>query len=224
MPEEQSTSWELIRTARDDPGAREAVARQYSPFVRALLARRWSSGPLRQQIEDATQEVFVEFLRSGGVLEKAHPSNGARFRAYLAGVVRNVARRIEERERGRQRREASVQPELFAHPQTSPSRAFDRRELKALLREAAREMERRAPSISESARVRVEILRLRFREDLPIRAIADRLDRDPKWVHHQYAKARTEFGRELRNILRRRTPGYAVDAEAQCMSLLGLFD
>src|SRR5258708_40163891 len=69
--------------------------RRYAPVVRAYLAERWRSSPHLADCEDAVQDVFVECFRKGGVLERADQSRPGGFRAFLYGVVRNVARRFE---------------------------------------------------------------------------------------------------------------------------------
>jgi len=77
-------------------GAREQFARSYAPVVRAYLAARWAGSPALQDLDDAVQDVFVECLKSGGVLDRADPARAGGFRAFLYGVIRNVARRAEE--------------------------------------------------------------------------------------------------------------------------------
>ena len=52
---------------------------------------------MRHDLDDAVQEVFVECFRQGGVLEAAVDGRVPSFRAFLYGVVRNVARRFESR-------------------------------------------------------------------------------------------------------------------------------
>ena len=58
---------------------------------------------LRDDLDDVTQEVFVECFRTGGVLEAAGSGRVPRFRAFLYGVIRNVARRVESRPECRRR-------------------------------------------------------------------------------------------------------------------------
>ena len=48
-------------------------------------------------VDDATQEVFVECFKQGGVLDQADPTRLKSFHAFLLGVVRNVCRRYETR-------------------------------------------------------------------------------------------------------------------------------
>src|SRR5205085_1207348 len=93
------------------------------------------------------------------------------------------------------RREPQTAGDLdeFADDADSPSRTFDRAWARALLREAARHQEQRAQQVGAAAVRRIELLRLRFQEGLPIRAIADRWGTDAAALHHEYARARQEF-------------------------------
>src|SRR5262249_52624890 len=95
---DETTCWSLIRRASggEDEG-RSVFAGRYEPFVRALLAARWRGSPRVVDIDDAVQDVFVECFRSGGVLARAGDDRVPAFRAFLVGVVRNVARRVEGR-------------------------------------------------------------------------------------------------------------------------------
>ena len=95
---DETTCWSLIRraSAGEDDG-RLLFAGRYEPFVRALLAARWRGSARVNEIDDAVQDVFLECFRSGGVLSRAGEDRVPAFRAFLVGVVRNVARRIESR-------------------------------------------------------------------------------------------------------------------------------
>src|SRR6516164_4906205 len=101
MPSSESTCWTVIRAAAaGSPADREELARRYLAVVRAYLAARWRGSHLRPDLDDAVQEVFVECFRQGGVLEAAVDGRVSSFRAFLYGVVRNVARRFDSRQRG----------------------------------------------------------------------------------------------------------------------------
>src|SRR5215471_8119689 len=96
MPSPESTCWTVIRAAAaGSPTDREELARRYLSVVRACLAARWRGSPLLAERDDAVQEVFVECFRRGGALEAAGAGRVPSFRAFLYGVVRNVARRFE---------------------------------------------------------------------------------------------------------------------------------
>ena len=122
----ESTCWTLIRgAAGGNPSDREQFARLYEPVVRAYLAARWRGS--RGELADAVQEVFLACFQPEGVLERADPQQPGGFRAFLYGVARNVARRVETR-RSRRREQTLAEDELVALPadEESLSRVFDR--------------------------------------------------------------------------------------------------
>jgi RNA polymerase sigma factor (sigma-70 family) len=222
MAPPESTCWTVIQAAAaGSPADREAFARRYGPVARAYLAARWRSSPCLHDLNDAVQEVFVECFKQGGVLDRAVCGRG--FRAFLVGVVRNVARRFEA-ERGRQReRQAPGDMDLegVADDETTPTRAFDRAWARALLRDAARRLEQHAAA-DAAARRRVELLRLRFYEGLPIREIARRWQADAAVMHHEYARARVEFRAALAEVVAFHRPGTPAEIEQECANLLSL--
>ncbi len=72
MPTSESTCWTMIRAAAaGSPAEREELARRYLGIVRSYFAARWRGTPLREELDDATQAVFVECFRQGGVLDAA---------------------------------------------------------------------------------------------------------------------------------------------------------
>jgi RNA polymerase sigma-70 factor (ECF subfamily) len=211
------TCWTLIRDAASgNTVARESFARVYLPVVKAYLLARWRGG--RHSAEDAAQDVFVECFREGGLLEKADPHRNGGFRAFLLGAVRNVARRHEIRVRL-----AAQLPTDLPTDDAGPAEAFDRAWARALLREAARVQQTTADASGPAAVRRVELLRLRFYDGLPIRDIADRWGVDAAKLHHEYATAREEFRVALRAVIAFHHPGSpAVELDRACGNLLGL--
>jgi DNA-directed RNA polymerase specialized sigma24 family protein len=112
----------VIRAAAaGSPADRQELARRYLGTVRAYLAARWGGSALRDDLENATQEVFVECFRQDGAVEVAGASQVPAFRAFLYGVIRNVARRFESRPG----HAASPLPEIAADD-VSQSRLFER--------------------------------------------------------------------------------------------------
>lgn len=96
MASSESTCWTVLHAAAGgNDAAREEFARRYAPLVRAYLAAWWRGSPLVGEVDDAVQDVFVECLRDGGMLERAEPGRSGGFRAFLYGLVRNVALRFE---------------------------------------------------------------------------------------------------------------------------------
>ena len=133
MSASESTCWTVIRAAAaGSPADRDELARRYLSVVRAYLAARWRGSGLRPDVDDAVQEVFVECFRQGGALEAAWAGRVPSFRAFLNGVVRNVARRFESRPV----RAATPLPENQADEE-SLSRLFERTWAQAIMSEAA---------------------------------------------------------------------------------------
>ena len=79
-----TTCWTPIQAAaRGDTAGRESFARRYLPVVRTWLEQRWSSPALRQRVDDAVQDVFMECLREEGALERAAGGTRQGFAAFL---------------------------------------------------------------------------------------------------------------------------------------------
>jgi RNA polymerase sigma-70 factor (ECF subfamily) len=221
----ESTCWTVIHAAAaGNPAEREEFARRYGPVIRSYLTSRWRSTSCLGDLNDAVQEVFVECFKQDGLLARAERDRPGGFRAFLYGAVRNVARRIESlHARGRQQQlPSSLDWEEVGGAESSPSRAFDRAWAKALLRDAARLQEERARDAGPAAVRRVELLRLRFHEGLPIRDIASRWGVDAAALHHDYARARQEFKAALLDVVAFHHPGPPTDLEQECARLLAL--
>ncbi len=199
-------------------------AARYEPVIRAYLAARWSGSPLIQDVDDAAQEVFVECCRAGGGLERVEPDRPGGFRAFLYGIARNVALRAESRQGGRRERQAPPDAELDQRADADArfSQIFDRAWAKSIMREAAVRQAERATGEGAEAQRRVEILRLRFQENLPIREIAERWKLDPVHVHRQYARARKEFKQRLMEVLSFYHSDPSDDTRRECAHLLAL--
>jgi RNA polymerase sigma-70 factor (ECF subfamily) len=225
MTSPDSTCWTVLRDAAAGAcAAREAFAGRYEPTVRAYLAARWKGSPLVQELDDAVQEVFVECLRQGGGLERARPDRPGGFRAFLYGLVRNVALRFEQRRAKGQARRRGESVEVDAVParEDTLSHVFDRAWARAVVREAAARQAERADAVGPAARRRVELLRLRFHEGLPIREIARLWHDDPATLHREYARGRDEFKAALLEVMAFYHPDSPVRAERECAELLVL--
>jgi RNA polymerase sigma-70 factor (ECF subfamily) len=216
MSTSESTCWTVIRAAAAGSAAdREELARRYLGVVRVYLVARWHGSHLRQDLDDAIQEVFVECFRQGGVLEAAGDGRVPSFRAFLYGVVRNVARRFESRPGPA----ASPLPEIQSD-EPNLSRLFDRTWAQAIMTEAAQLQQRWAAERGPEAVQRVELLRLRFEENLPIRTIAERWGVAAAGLHHAYALARQEFKAALLAVVAFHLPGSPAEVEQEAASLL----
>lgn len=224
-PARDETCWSVIAAAAEgDADARSVFARNYAGMVRSYLAHRWRGRLLADQLEDALQEVMVESLKPGGVLERADPSR-CEFRSLLYGVVRNVARRFEERAARASRSGAAESVHLDELPEQAEalSRAFDRHWAQALIREALSAHRAHAATEGPDARRRFEVLRLRHDEGLSVQAIASRLGlRDVPSVHNDYRQARRAFTRHLRAVVAAHTGAGEGTVEQECRRLIEL--
>jgi len=218
MPRPDSTRWSIIRgAAKGESAAREEFAGRYESIVRAYLGARWRDSPLRIEIDDASQEVFLACFKDDGALTRVDPQRSGGFRAYLFGVVRNVARRFEKQWPRRHRQPDSRLDLAAIEGREEPlSRLFDAAWARALIRRAADLFTERAQENGDGAPRRAELLRLRFKEDMPIREIAKRWDEDPARLHHEYARAREEFARVLRDLVCESHPGTPAEVRAEC--------
>jgi RNA polymerase sigma-70 factor (ECF subfamily) len=216
LSESTSTCWTVIRAAAAGSRAgRDELGRRYLGVVRAYLSARWRGSALRYELDDATQEVFVECFRQGGAVEVAGAGRVHGFRAFLYGVIRNVARRFESRTV----RAAGPLPENAA-VELSQSRLFERTWAQAIMAEAAELQGQRAAEEGAEAVLRVELLRLRFEENLSIRAIARRWGIEAARLHHAYALARQEFKTALLEVVAFHQPGSPAEVEQEAASLL----
>jgi DNA-directed RNA polymerase specialized sigma24 family protein len=216
VPTSESTCWTVIQAAAaGSPADREELARRYLGVVRAYLAARWRGSTLRDDLDDAAQDVFVECFRRGGALDAVGAGRVPGFRAFLYGVIRNVARRFENRPV----RSAGTAPDTPADA-LSQSRLFDRTWARAIMAEAAELQKTRAHDHGPEAVRRVELLRLRFEENLPIRVIAERWGVDARSLHHAYALARQDFRAALLEVVAFHQPGSPAELEEEAASLL----
>jgi RNA polymerase sigma factor (sigma-70 family) len=212
------TCWTLIHAAAaGDRPPRAEFARVYESAMRSYFAARWRPPHLRQRIDDAVQESFLECFRAGGALERADAERAGGFRAFLYGVLRNVALRVE----ARSARDAAdtLQTAINAPTEAHLSEVFDRSWAAALMRQAAEIQRRRAAAEGPEAQRRIELLHLRFHEGLRIREIAKRWQMEPLPLHRQYARARQEFHDALRAAIRFHAPD-TTNIDEECERLL----
>jgi RNA polymerase sigma-70 factor (ECF subfamily) len=224
MSNSESTCWTMIdAAARGSTADREEFAKCYLPAIEAYLRSRWRNSSFRLLVDDAVQEVFVECFRTGGPLARADRERCGGFRPFLFGIVRNVALRFETHSRERlatRGSEESFDIGAVAADESTLSIQFDRAWARAMLRRAAQRQEQSARESGEAAMRRVELLRLRFQEGLPIRDIAKQWNEDPAKLHHEYAKARMEFKMALFEIMSFHHPGSSEEVEKECGLLL----
>ncbi|MBI1852153.1 MAG: sigma-70 family RNA polymerase sigma factor [Planctomycetes bacterium] len=219
----EPTCWTVVMGAAAGRRAdRNEFARRYEPVIRAYFCARWSGSGRRSEIDDAVQDVFVECFKAGGALERVDSDRPGGFRSFLFGIIRNVAARFDAKnQRGESATTDSVPSDLESS-ETSLSRVFDRAWARALVREAAALYEARAGNLGDDAHKRVEILRLRFREDMPIREIAKLWGEEVVQVHREYARARIEFKDSLMEVIAFQHPHSRKEAERECDQIIQL--
>jgi RNA polymerase sigma factor (sigma-70 family) len=223
MTVSHETSWTLIRAAAGGGvDERAEFVRRYQPVVRAYLRSRWGSRLPPEDVEDAAQEVFVECFRTDGALDRSLEGLRGEFRSFLLGVVRNVALRAEKTNADRRDRPAWSQIQREEADETRLSQVFDRAWARALVRQAFELQAAQARQKGGDALRRVELLRLRIAEDQPIRAIAKLWGVDVAQLHHQYAAARKDFERALREVVGTHYPDSPERMRRECEALLDL--
>jgi RNA polymerase sigma factor (sigma-70 family) len=207
------TSWTLIRSAQAGvDSAREEFARVYEPVVRAYFGARWTSPPLKAEIDDGVQDVFVDCLRGDGALGRSDPERP--FRPFLFGVARTVALRFEQRAA---RGAASVLDDReFEARETRSSVVFDRALAMQVMREATGLQIASAQAEGGVKLRRAELLELRFQRGLSIAEIAKLWNEDAARVHHLYSDAREDFRAALREVVARRSGVPPADLEREC--------
>jgi RNA polymerase sigma factor (sigma-70 family) len=212
------TSWTLIHGAAGcDQDARTLFVERYMPIVRTYLGARWRGKPYLVDLEDAVQEVFLQCFQDDGALERVDPARGS-FSSFLYGVTRRVAQSFETKKARLLNRErpGSFHPDEMAIDETSLSLIFDRAWAMSIVREAGDSNRARAEAEGGDRLRRLELLRLRFHEGMPIREIAEMWEEDPKRVHWAYARAREEFKDALCEVLHHRGSAKAsIDAECK---------
>jgi len=205
-----STAWTVIRgAAAGEPEPRSLFVRSYAPVIRAYLRARWRGSPLLQETDDAVQEVFLACFKEGGVLDAADPAR--EFRPFLYAVVRNVARHAETRQQ--RNKEHSFPSGVEPASDEELSAVFDRAWALAVVQAALNR-------VADPGQV--ELLRLRFHEDLPIREIAKRRGEDPDRVHRAYAKARQAYENALIDVVLFHQHGSREQALDEARRLLAL--
>lgn len=221
-----STSWTLIHSAAvGDRTAREEFVRRYLPLVRNYLRARWRESDLYDQVDDTTQEVLLQCLRPGGGLASIDRLRNRDFRAYLYGIIRNVARMTERREiRSREVGSVSVdiEPEL-APDDSGLSRVFDREWSRAMICEAV-ELQRSRLEISAAGQRRLDLLRLRYESELSIQKIADQIGLPAHTVQRELERAQQEFRATLVEVLEQHRGAPILEVERELRTLFQLLD
>jgi RNA polymerase sigma-70 factor (ECF subfamily) len=218
MERGDSTCWTLVRAAASgDAESREAFSRLYGPVIRSYLSARWRVPALHEEVADGVQEVFLQCFKPGGALGRASSDRAGGFRAYLFGIVRNVAGTLEEARR--RRRAVPAEMDAVESDDASLSRVFDRAFARALTREARRLMEDRSGGEGHAA-LRVRALELMYEHGLPARDVAARMNLDVSAVYIHLSRGRKEFRAALLEVLAGYHPSDSrEDLEKRCVEI-----
>lgn len=176
---------------------------------------------MQNEIEDGVQEVFVACFRSGGVLSRVQGVEKG-FRVFLLGVARNTALHMERTRARRAHREQAGIGSHLSTDEESLSRVYDRAYARAVMREAAETMAAQSRETGGDAERRVDLLRLRFEEGMPIREIARLWERTPEELHNEFAKARREFRGALKRVVGLSERCADENLDRECDALLGM--
>ena len=221
----ETTSWTLIlNAAAENSEDRDGFCRRYAPVIHAYLAARWRLPNDHAAVADAAQDVFVQCFKDGGVLDKVDPNRLGGFRAYLFGVVKNVALMAERSlARRRERGEDSVLSlDQIECDEATLSQAYDRSWALLVTREAGQLMIRRVAERKDGA-VHARVLELKYDEGLPPREIVARLGLDVELVYRIVRLSRREFRAALVEVMGGYHPGESEEElERRCIDLLGL--
>jgi len=225
MPAHDSTSWTLIQGAAASREVdRDEFCRRYAPVIRAYLAARWKLPYEHDAVSDATQDVFVQCFKEGGALEGVDRTHSGGFRAYLYGVVRNVALMTERKYARRRERPAGSTFRLdhVEHSEATLSQAYDRAWALLVTREAGLRMVQRA-SQKKDGTLRARVLEHRYEHGKPPREIATELGADVGDVYRMLKHSRQEFRISLLEVMSSYHPDDSeAELERRCAELLGL--
>jgi len=227
MSDTNQTSWTQIFGASAGKEAElDGFSRKYMPVVYAYLMARWKGSRLADYVDDATQEVFVQCLKDKGCLKKANPDHKGGFRAFLFGVTRNVALMIErERVRSENRKKSAAEKIVQdSMDDSTPQKEFEKRWALTVVQTAASLLKARASEKGPEAANRVELLKLRFQDDIPIREIAIRWGVEASFLHREYSKARKEFREAIETIVAEYAGNSPKEIEQECDELLEILN
>ena len=223
MKHSDSTCWTIIEAAAvGGSEASDHFAQRYGPTIRAYLTARWKNSAFLTNVDDAIQDVFIECFKQGGLLSKADRERGTGFRTFLFAATRNVALRFESRQARDYAQQPAGETELaqVEKHEADLSVIFDRAWAKSLLKEAADRQKQQAQEKGEKAIRRIELLRLRFEEGLPIREIAQKWQCNAAVLHHEYARARQEYKEALLEVVAFHHPGTEEEIQQECINIL----
>lgn len=232
----EQTSWTLIdAAAKGRAEDRERVARLYAPLVRRYLAARWRLSGDHEQVQEGVQDAMLQLFKPGGALQNADPAQSGGFRAYLYGLVRNVALMIERSARRRQDRSepSGIDLDHIEQSEATLSQVFDREWARMIAQRArvrmlenlrGKQPDAEGEQKHEKGQEIYRCLELRYTEGLAPRDIAEQLGRDVKVVYELLRSARNEYRRALLETVGEFYPGRTyAELEDTCRELTRFF-
>jgi len=216
-PSPEPSDEELARRIRDgDESAAQALFDRHLTDLRAR-ARHLLPALLRRKVaeSDVIQEAYLAaFLRLGDFRDEGEGSFGL----WLGKILEHKVKHEISRYLGTDKR-AAVREVHRAHSSTSagigdPPDPGPTASAAAVHRESQEELREAMAGLSEDHR---SVMRMVNLEGLPIRAVAELMDRSEAAVYKLYARALAEFGKRLefvrgRSVRPRRPVGGAEDS------------
>tara|TARA_R110002072_G_scaffold25443_6_gene85223 strand:- start:185426 stop:186262 length:837 start_codon:yes stop_codon:yes gene_type:complete len=197
-----STSWSLVLgAAAAVPKDQEEFGRRYGPLVRGYFSSRWRLSMQDARIADASQEVFLRIFSPGGPLTRVDKQRPSGFRAFLRGVLHNVAAELERRDR--RDRTSPLDSDMLPIDQSeqSPSGAFDR-VWAEMITDAAWELMREKAKRDRWAQYRLQVLGHRYVDDMSCEQIAAQISElTVDQVYRLLTAGRSQFRSALMTVL-----------------------
>lgn len=193
---------EAQAAAAGDEQARNSFWNRHVRAVRMWLWFRWSHRSLRSFVEDAAQEVFLECFRPGGALAHMDARKAQHgVVAFLRGIVRNVAHRIERTQARdfEHRRRLAVAAATPAPADAGAAEQIDRAWEHDRVMAALALLDQEDPPDGMRHTLR-EFLHAHFEDGLPVRKIAAAWQEKPEHVHELRRRACRRFRECLHRV------------------------
>lgn len=159
----------LARAQSNDLDALAEIHDRYYPRIYRYLSFRVAE---HQTAEDLASDVFIRFLIA--IRERSRPPNS--LRGWLYGTASNV---LKEHYRARKRQAVDELSEMPAGTEPSPERSLESKQLR----------DRMQTAISELTDDQQKVLALRFGDGMPIREVAETVNKSEGSVKMLQARA-----------------------------------
>jgi RNA polymerase sigma factor (sigma-70 family) len=215
IPAFPDTRWSLIARLPGEPGQAMVLVELYAEAVASYLRTRLAGEAEPARIDDAVQEALVELLERPGLLARARPQPGGRFRWYLMTVAWHAAMNALRRER---RATAHLLPDHIDLPAPEQRVAMDRAWIQALVAAALAELRSRAADGQFDPEA-VAVLEANLLRGEPLRAVAQARGLSLATCQRRLALGRTLLAAALSERLRLAgDPDEADQLTAACLA------